>query len=426
MRNRLKTIIMTALVAVSCVTEQDLLENRLFYTSDNLRSEIRVAVDEGIYEAVRTVSASVASPLKEDLTVDFIKSPELLETYRQAYYSPDAELLPDECCDIAGLSSKIVKGSVESLPAEIHFSGLDALDLSWSKEYVLPVTLRSDGVDVLESARTMYFVIRKAYLVNMAGNMSSNRAWPVWDNFDKVKNLEAFTLEALVYNNGFDNGMVVDGAETWNADGINTIMGVEDHFLVRIGDSSIPSNQLQVACAYKDEAGNTTYRKAVTSSACQLKKDRWYHIAVTFDRGLVCIYIDGKLKASENVRAIGYGTDSDGKQYPVEFTSVNFGAPHSEEDDGKPRCFWVGYSYQPARYLDGMLAEVRLWDKALSVGEINASGHFYKLYASDIDDSLLAYWKFDDGAGKTVKDHSSYGYDLTAQRDIAWYPVELK
>lgn len=225
MRNRLKTIIMTALVAVSCVTEQDLLENRLFYTSDNLRSEIRVAVDEGVYEAVRTVSASVASPLKEDLTVDFIKSPELLETYRQAYYSPAAELLPDECCDIAGLSSRIVRGSVESLPAEIHFSGLDALDLSWSKEYVLPVTLRSDGVDVLESARTMYFVIRKAYLVNMAGNMSSNRAWPVWNNFDKVKNLEAFTLEALVYNNGFDNGMVVDGAETWNADGINTIMG---------------------------------------------------------------------------------------------------------------------------------------------------------------------------------------------------------
>ncbi len=418
--------ILSALAVLSCVTEESLLENRLFYSTDNLRTEVRVATDEGVTQMEKEVSVAIASPIEENLHVSFEKSPQLLETYRTAYNSPQAVLLPSECHRLENMEAVIKAGAVQSIPVKVLFTNLETLDLSDSKEYVLPITLKTDGIKVLESAKTMYFVIKEAFLVNMACDISSNRAWPVWDNFDKVKNMETFTLEALVYNHAFDNGLVKDGEDTWDSSGINTIMGVEDHFLVRIGDSAIPANHLQIACAYKDETGNTTYRKSVTSSAMQLQKNRWYHIAVTFDKGLVEVYIDGSLKASDDMTDIGYTTDQDGNLQPVQFKAVNFGAPHSEEDDGKPRCFWIGYSYQSARYLDGMIAEARVWDRVLTEDELNAPGHFYKLYAEDIDEHLLAYWKFDDGQGEIVKDHSLYGYDLTLQREPLWQAVELK
>lgn len=156
----------------------------------------------------------------------------------------------------------------------------------------------------------------------------------------------------------------------------------------------------------------------------QLKADRWYHLAVTFNRGVIQVYIDGRLRAEKDLSVIGTVV-RDGVQVPVEFKSVDFSAPHSDESDGKPRCFWVGYSYDDKRSLDGMIAETRLWNKVLTAEEINAPNHFYKLYPSDIDASLLAYWKFDDAAGKTAKDYSSYGNNLSADHDILWRAVTL-
>jgi hypothetical protein len=72
-----------------------------------------------------------------------------------------------------------------------------------------------------------------------------------------------------------------------------------------------------------------------------------------------------------------------------------------------------------------MIAEARLWDRVLTPEEINAPNHFYKLYPEDIDESLLAYWKFNEGTGKAVKDWSLYGKDLEAENTLIWYPVQL-
>ena len=41
------------------------------------------------------------------------------------------------------------------------------------------------------------------------------------------------------------------------------------------------------------------------------------------------------------------------------------------------------------------------------------------------DETLLAYWKFNEGTGKVVKDHSIYGKDLEGDHELVWYPVEL-
>ena len=252
-------------------------------------------------------------------------------------------------------------------------------------------------------------------MVNYVADMKSNRAWPIWDGWEKVADLKQFTMEALINCHAFNN-----------SSSILTVMGVEDHFLVRIGDVTIPTNQIQIALAYKDVEGGSTNRADVTDATLQLRKDRWYHLAVTFDQGYVKVYLDGRLRAEADRSVIGQRPNPDtGQSEDIIFKNVDFSAPHSDESDGKPRCFWVGYSYDSDRSLDGMIAEARLWNRVLTQEEINAPNHFYKLYPSEIDETLLAYWKFCEGFGKTVKDYSIYGKDLEADHNILWYPVEL-
>ena len=399
------------LALVGCSKQDGSFENKMFIKADSYRSEVRVATDEGVKTLKRNLSVAIAQPLENDIDVKVVKSPELLETYRKAWYEPAAELLPDENCNLEGLSTVLRGGDVASKDIELTFSGLDKLD--YSKVYVLPVTIVSDGVAVLERAKTMYYVVKEASLVNYVADLKSNRSWPVWDNWDQVKNLETFTMETLINCHAFNNESK-----------ILTVMGVEDHFLVRIGDVTIPANQIQIACAYKDVEGGSTLRADLTDPSLQLKVDRWYHLAVTFNKGYIQVYLDGRLRAEKDLTNIGTVV-RDGVQIPIEFKAVDFSAPHSDESDGKPRCFWIGYSYDSKRCLDGMIAEARLWNKVLSAEEINAPNHFYKLYPSDINDSLLAYWKFDDGAGKAVKDYSIYGNNLSSDHDILWRPVSL-
>ena len=71
------------------------------------------------------------------------------------------------------------------------------------------------------------------------------------------------------------------------------------------------------------------------------------------------------------------------------------------------------------------MAELRLWNRVLTADEINADNHFYKIQDPETEESLVAYWKFCDGTGKTVKDYSMYGNDLTAASDIVWRNVSL-
>lgn len=408
------TLSLLALAAVvSCNKMNDDFENKAFINAENLRNEVRVATDEGVLALTKTITVGIAQPEQEDINVTVVKSPELLETYRTAYYHKDAELLPEAHYNLEGVVAKIKAGDVLSNDLDIVFEGLDKLD--YSKQYVLPVTVATEGIEMLERSKTMYFVIKEASLVNFVADMKSNRAWPIWDDWEKVANLEQFTMECLINCHAFNN-----------SSSILTVMGVEDHFLIRIGDVTLPTNQIQIAMAYKDEIGNSTHRADVTDATLQLRKDRWYHLAVTFNQGYVKVYLDGRLRAEADRSVLGQLKNPETEELEdIIFKNVNFSAPHSDESDGKPRCFWVGYSYDHDRSLDGMIAEARLWNRVLTAEEINAPNHFYKLYPEEIDETLLAYWKFCEGFGKAVKDYSIYGKDLEADHTILWYPVEL-
>lgn len=426
MKMKYSKIISAALATVvlaGCETEEKLLENHLFIDASSFKNELRVATDEGVSEMSRNIVLGIASPMTHDINVDFKVSPELVGTYCQAYYE-EAELLPENCYDLDGLKAVIKAGDILSNRVAVEFVQLDKLD--YSKVYVLPVTVTTEDVAVLDRAKTMYYVVKEASLVNVVADMTDTCAWPEWGDFDQVSDMEIFTMECLVNIHAFNNKE------------IETIMGIEDCFLIRIGDNLVPKNQLQVATCVTDDA--SWYRKGLTNENMQLKADRWYHIAVTFDHGFIKCYIDGRLRGETTDNIMGMRpNESTGETENVLLEKINFKVPHSDETDGKPRCFWLGHSYNGERYLDGMIAEARVWSKVLTAEEINADGHFYKLYPDAetglFPAELLAYWKFCEGEGKTVKDYSNYGHDLTgcyndveaqhADKEFLWRPVAL-
>lgn len=368
-------------------------DNKVFISATSFSNEVRI--EKNVNKMSRTLSVAMAMPEENDVTVTFRAAPELLDNYRQAYYDPEALLLPELHYDLSQAEAVIRKEQIESSPLTLEFANLDQLDLE--KRYVLPVTIASvDGVGVLPSARTLYYIFKEASLVNVVADLNENCAWPDWENFDEVGNMTAFTMEALVFGYAFRNDS-----------SISTIMGIEDLFLIRVGDTTIPKNQLQVAYAVKKE--DTTERGSVTDASLALQTNRWYHIAVTFDNGKIKVYLDGREKASGDASAL--------------MTSIDFRAPHSDESDNQPRCFWIGYSYDAKRFLNGMIGEVRVWNKALTADEIAAENHFYKVDPASA--GLISYWKFDDGEGTTVKDHTRYGNDLTVDHAPNWVAVEL-
>lgn len=371
-------VLCLAFSLVGCTENDENFDNKLFISTSVFTED--VLFKAGMPNQVSDISVAIAKPEDHEIKVTMAPDPALLETYKLTYYEEDVELLPEEFYLMEETTTVINAGSIASTSLPVTFVNIGNLDIN--KVYVLPVTIRSvEGIDVLQSAKTYYYVFRAASLVNVVATMTRNRAYPDFNNDSKFNRLSKNTMEILFKANSFSNG-------------ISTLMGIESHYLLRLGDSE-PSNQLQIAST-----------KNVSSSELQFESGVWYHLAVVFDGGYVTVYVNGAEKLS--------------RAY-VGRTSVNLGAKHHNEEDGS-RVFWIGYSYEAQRYFDGVVAEARIWNRALTAEEIKAPNHFY--FVDPASDGLIAYWKFDEGAGTKVIDYAS-GYDLTFDNEPVWVPVSL-
>ena len=372
-------VLCLAFSLVGCTENDENFDNKLFISASAFTED--VLFKAGMPNQVSDISVAIAKPEDHEIKVTIAPDPALLETYKLTYYEEDVELLPEEFYSMEETTKVINAGSIASTSLPVTFVNIGNLDIN--KVYVLPVTIRSvEGVDVLQSAKTYYYVFRAASLINVVANMNRNRAYPDFNNDPKFNNLSQNTMEILFKANSFSNG-------------ISTLMGIEQYYLLRLGDSE-PSNQLQVASKTIN----------VSNSELQFESGVWYHLAVVFDGGYVTVYVNGVEKLSRG---------------RVDISSVNLGAKHHNEEDGR-RVFWIGYSYEAQRYFDGVVAEARIWNRALTAEEIKAPNHFY--FVDPASDGLIAYWKFDEGAGTKVIDYAS-GYDLTFDNEPVWVPVSL-
>lgn len=323
----------------------------------------------------KELNVTIAKVENRDFNFTFFIDKNSVDTFNKNY-KEEAILLPEANYEINNPVVKIIAGAIKSDDAILLIKDIKELDRDLV--YVLPVRVSSNDIAMLESATITYYVFKGGALINVVGDIEKNYLSPEWSDESVLNNLSTLTMEALINARDFSNGE------------ISSIMGIEGEFLIRLGDANFERNQIQVATS----GGNFPGR----DSSKGLPTNKWVHIAVTFDSGNVQIFVDGTLQSVGRIN----------------LSKVNLGV---RGVDG----FYVGRSYNDDRWLNGSISEARIWNKVRTQEEITEG-----IYAVDPEsEGLVSYWKFDEGEGDNVADHTANKNHLKSSKTLKWNQVSL-
>ena len=312
------------------------------FTVDVAPSEIAFSVT-----ASDRVGELIEITVKENLN--------LVESYNKEFHK-NYEALPAGSFELSSNTTTIQSG--EFVSQQVKVSVIDLSGFEEGVTYLLPISITDvkGGIDVLEASRTIYFIVNRT-IITQAASLSGNYfAVDFAKNNDaSLKSLPAVTYETRIYVNKFA------GSNPY----ISSVMGLEENFLMRFGDTSIKPNQLQIA-------------KPGIASSTEFSTEVWYHIAAVFEGGTVKMYVNGKLESSGSIA---------GKDV-LDLTYV-YGDP----------SFMIGRSAK-GRGINGVISECRVWTKALSQADLINN----MCFIDPTTPGLLAYWRFNGSDGKTVTD----------------------
>lgn len=335
----------------------------------------------------KTFTVKLSYPSGEDVKVNLKVDPSLIAVYN-AKNDTHYEMLSAEHYQLSQESVTIPAGKITSDEVSIKFLKLDELEIDAT--YLCPLSISgAEGVGVMDGSRTMYYLVRRSSAITTAINLKN--VYVTVPGFDKgsptadvVNNLSAITMEAIIRVNSFQKE-------------ISSIMGIEQYYLMRIGDANFPNQQLQV---------QSTFGKFPEASKQKLLlAGEWYHVALTWDLSTTTIafYVNGQLQSISNAH---------GKS---DLTSINLGdkAPDDEFGNGGDFNFYFGRSYGEShdisRQFDGEICEARIWSVARTAEQIWQN--MYDIPNPTEEPNLCAYWKFDEGTGLKVVDRTGHGND---------------
>lgn len=210
-----------------------------------------------------------------------------------------------------------------------------------------------------------------------------------WPNPAPLTDLSQFTAEMLMTAESFSKRLGPDSE-------INTLLGIEAKFLIRIIGKSDSEGDIEVVY---DNNGECKLNSVAT-----VNTNKWYHIATTFDNGKIALYVNGEKKGEKTL------------DNGITTMSLQTGEWTAESGWGSKRNFYLGFSCDNRRCLKGTMSEVRIWNKVLTESELKANGHFYSVDAAS--SGLIAYWKLNEGSGNVAKDATSNGNDLYGHTSI--------
>lgn len=389
-----------ALATTGCKNDDDIWGNKLYISSTILNNDLLISRE--FPTATRTIEVRTSQPVDGDVEVKFAARPDMTAAYNMIY-GDNARMLPAGCYEFSTLTSKIRKGAVAGDPIVVKFSG--TADLNKDDRYVLPVSIAdAGGATVLESARTAYFVFKGGALINVVADIRKVKFPIKWSTKAQpmVTDMTAFTLEALVRSPKWDEGRGM---------GLGTLFGAEGEFLIRIGDGDRKPNQIQFT---GNLAGNGSFPAPGVTP--QLPINEWVHLAVVMNSttGARILYIDG----------IEVCRDSKGRTTAWTLPSWTSWTGSNAERIS------IGYAYEDERYFPGDISEMRIWNVERTAKQI-ADNALYLNVEGD-SQGLVAYWKFNDGTGGTIVDHSGNGTNLTSEKSAfgdnaksqpVWVPV---
>lgn len=367
----LAALCMLASCQKSVLYTQGLYEKGIVAFQGSSSGEIAAFLEES---GPVTFSISSSAKVDDDVTVNFEPATDsvALGAFNKSQ-GTNYWMLPAKNYTLGQKSTVIKAGAASSEPVTLD------VDIDGFKNgviYCLPlkITGTSTGMTPVPGQEYAYVVIR-GYVYASAANLPGGSYFemPTTVN-DPSLQLEVCTMEIRVKANSFPDKNN-SSLNPW----ISSLIGVEENFLLRFGDVSCDSNQLQLA-------GQGV---SITSKA-HFDTGKWYHIAVVADgvKQTCDLYINGELDSST----------------PMGGKGINLGKVYNSK-------FAIGMS-EKGRYLNGQVSEARVWGRLLSPTElVNNQCAIADPVKEAAENKLLGYWKLDnENRGKDLTGNGFDGY----------------
>lgn len=436
-RNKYIILAATAILALNACKQYDADDKKfgnVVYLDVAATSDVQSAILKNtINEAERSFSATLAYPAPEDVTVSIAVDPSLAADYNARHGTQwamlDAKYYTLSSGNVTIPAGKTLSDAVTiGLHKLLGEGGEQQGALPIDETFLLPVKISQSSIPALSASSKVYYLVKRSSNITVAAQLAAtNRIeFPSLDkygaNSTPWNNLTAMTYEALIYIDDFLNSITGSGGQSVNVT-ISSVMGVEQYLLLRFGDVNFERQQLQ----FDGSGSGSDFSKFPESDASKrIEKGRWYHVACTYDQAtrIVCVYVNGKIQSEAKEMGILAQTESNRINLAMR-ALYDFYLQNPTEDNKKKyggwsdaRQFFIGYSYDDFRPLNGKIAEARVWSVARTPEQIWAG--MYEIKNPGQDATLLGYWKFNEGKGNTVKDYSQYGNDGVAQNNLIW------
>lgn len=336
--------------------------------------------------AAFSVTATATQKAVEDINVTFAFDPDAVDKFNQEH-NTTYYVVPDAAINITDLETVIKTGSSASTPVTVKV--ISTSSLIDGRSYLIPLTIKSvkgGEMNVLESSRTIFLRIARiisfpalsmnnstAGTTGSPGTRGRFNACALFDPANPVL-LPNFTVEIknLIYafrgGDGNTNPQPIQSLISWTDQMETKSVGL------RYGELGNPNNSLQLI----GSAGQ--------AFAYGFNANQWYTISLTYDGNKCVMYVDGNPVAQTPAAA----------SFVLNFSRLTFGQT------------WGGYDTR--QYVNGRIAECRVWSRPLTASEIKLN-----LCGADPNATgLLAYWKLNEGSGYIFHNTASTGskYDL--------------
>ncbi len=336
----------------------DEFRNVVYFTGTEETTEARYAVDA---PKELSISVTCSEKVAEDVVVDVKPATELIEQYNNDN-GTTFPALPTEAYSISGNKVTIKAGKNISESLDLNVSDLNVLSKGvW---YCLPLTIsgvEGNAYPVLESSRTIYVLITRSVETTALQSTSLYYTVPAFLDNDEVRAIPELTMECRAYASAYKTSNPF----------ICSLIGIEENYLIRMGDVTIGMDQIQLAGGGYQLASNT-----------KIALNQWYHFAVTYDGRKLYMYINGKLDASRDAPR----------------GNINLTDPWSGG-------FHIGFSAGGRQWF-GMISEARVWTRCLKPGELKNN----LCYVDPQSEGLLGYWRLDQASGVDAEDLTGHGY----------------
>ena len=234
------------------------LDNAAYIDAAEVAPETRVTFKKTVETLDRTFAVKLISPAPADMATTLAVDAAALASYNRRHET-NYTILPEKYYELSTMTPAISAGKSVSETVTIHFMGLDELEID--QTHLLPISLTgtSSGLGLLHGSETLYYLVRRSSAITTAADLTGSYMWIPGFETDEgrqvVNGLTALTFEAIVNINEFASDSE-----------ISTIMGVEQHCLLRLGDAGFPRQQLQTQIGGKS---GSKFPEANASKALQ-------------------------------------------------------------------------------------------------------------------------------------------------------------